>query len=525
MNRRKIYLFFSMSVFTFTFLLFQNFTTISNSNLFNTAVLRQIPVTLDNGQKITAWTFSNYLPADVQKMVLIADRSTVNGCPYSKSSKGLIHESDIVYVSNNYLAWFDYSKNVDGNQTTNFAKSGSLVGFWSLDSQSKSFKYPINKEDTAKGICKNWARNELISGSNSPQGENYWWDKYAPALEHTIVVKNKKVISKSTDYLLFGSIYAQHLDVNISSAKNPPQLMNGNEVHLAVKSKLTSWGGNGPYTTQVPAADNTFGEVESEVRHILKDTHIEVVWSFKSTKDLELDNIYVNLWMAYASLNNRSTTCHDGVIQEYPVPAQQYQSGSFANSYNFVSSNISLYSIESDGGLTESRPYQIVQFPWQNYRPCGGMNGGIKTDYRLNQLAGGTYLQTGYAANQVSPYWQFTYLSKPCVGADCGSVTNPMSYPFNRMMINYESGDQQQGFIITRELDSEQKILAGKNYRVRYAISNISINPQLLLNNQPIQKCPYMTQLVGNQCVPIVAPPIKPYLQQPQLQKINQLDR
>src|SRR5258708_30111498 len=76
-------------------------------------------VALDDGTRINV-DYADYAPVNgalnsvlapniLQNLVLAADRSTQSGCPYYAPKKGLFRTGDRIFITNNYLAWFDYT--------------------------------------------------------------------------------------------------------------------------------------------------------------------------------------------------------------------------------------------------------------------------------------------------------------------------------------------------------------------------------------------------------------------------------
>ena len=133
---------------------------------------------------------SSMANAHIAGLVLIADRSTQDGSPNTEPlRKGLINGGDRVCVTDRYLAWFDYTTQdgipFDVPYGNNASRAGTLAGFWTLDPSTRGFKYHRPSPD---GSGDRWAHNELIPGSASPDGGQFWWDQHAPPVEHTFLV-------------------------------------------------------------------------------------------------------------------------------------------------------------------------------------------------------------------------------------------------------------------------------------------------------------------------------------------------
>ena len=144
----------------------------------NLSSVHRIQVALDDGSAVTVDNASKMPDQKVNDLVLAADRSTQTGSPFTQKAKGLFNRGDRIFVSDYYIAWFDYTIG-DGvappPRWPTFSRSGDLAGLWSLDPETQNFRYPyktiskLDKEDSSKNISWNWARNELIPGSNSRQ--------------------------------------------------------------------------------------------------------------------------------------------------------------------------------------------------------------------------------------------------------------------------------------------------------------------------------------------------------------------
>lgn len=94
---------------------------------------------LDSGHTVTVDNASSWTNGWVSNLILAADRSTREGCPYDSTVyKGLVQQGDRIFVNDNYLAWFDFSAK-DGVAFATppyggtWHRSGELAGFWTLD--------------------------------------------------------------------------------------------------------------------------------------------------------------------------------------------------------------------------------------------------------------------------------------------------------------------------------------------------------------------------------------------------------
>src|SRR5262249_33163903 len=142
------------------------------------------------------------------------------------------------------------------------------------------------------GRCWNWAHNEMIPGSASPNQEQHWWDKYGPPLEHTMVV-----VAGSENYFL-----------SYHYAKGTPHSMwaslrdgfaDAAGVHYASRARMTSWH------LRVDVGDgndeNGIGKwVDASVEYVCRPDDLLVIWRFRPSADIVVNNLYVAMWTAYA---------------------------------------------------------------------------------------------------------------------------------------------------------------------------------------------------------------------------------
>ena len=426
---------------------------------------------MDDGSRIDVDNAS-HMPDDlVQDLVLVADRSTQTGCPFDEPKKGFFKTGDRIFISDYYIAWFDYTLD-DGVDTPlnwpdsttphsqSWSRSGTLAGLWSLDPSTQNFRYfynpvvPVNDEQNH--ICWNWPRNELIPGSNSPGGQLYWWDKYGPPLEHTIVVPTSADGSK---YDLFGAVYAEFNPKVSNFTVLLDGLQDADGVHYKTQAYMTSWIPNHSTYTNIKTGEK--GRISYILEFICKDTEIEVKWEFAPETDIEVENLYVDLWLEYAGQNDRA--CNTGGY--YPLPTRVYGLDVDPyHSYNYVQTHSSI----SD-----------YTFPWTNAKACSGVNydvgiGGNFPFVKSSLIRKNQFIRTGFESNMnpAKPGWQMTNLVVPNAGN--GTQKKPIGFPFNKMITNYENSDQQQGLILARQANNPNNwftLRKYKWYQAHYSLS------------------------------------------------------
>src|SRR6059058_2368643 len=87
----------------------------------------RMTVYLDGGVPITVDNISGYSASTIQTLVLAADRSTTDGCPFDPPDiKGLIQPGDRVVISDNYIAWLDFTVDQTGF-AAQYSRSGELA--------------------------------------------------------------------------------------------------------------------------------------------------------------------------------------------------------------------------------------------------------------------------------------------------------------------------------------------------------------------------------------------------------------
>lgn len=431
------------------------------------------PLTVDNASRMSA--------AQVSTLVLAADRSTQSGCPYYKATKGLIKggaNADRVFVSDYYLAWFDYTLN-DGVGTHQFSRSGTLAGYWSLNPNTQGFKYylepysPARETPNAEGTCWNWARNELLPGSNSPKAQLYWWDRYAPPLENTLVFQTPTSVSSGAygSINLFSTVYTQGT-TGANFAKGSDGWQDSLAVHYTTAGTLSSWRGDKTFTAANPknTSEISTGTIEYVLDFVCKEKEIQVVWLFKSSTTVTPINYYANAWNAHSGLGPITTCDSSGASVPARVIGTPMANGTPYHSYNFGKSSVDLARIDQLGRLTWFSPNTITTFPWTEAKPCNGVNVGLITKKFVSGLPNGSTLEVGFNStlNNSQPYMKIINRISPTQGT--GSAADPKALPFQQMVANYENNDQQQGLILM-SYNSGQTLQGGVWYLSSYSVT------------------------------------------------------
>ncbi len=431
-------------------------------------LVHRFQASMDDGSFIDVDNASHMPDGLVQDLVLAADRSTQTGCPFDEPKKGFFKTGDRIFVSDYYIAWFDYTLDDGVDPPPNWpdsttphsqywSRSGTLAGLWSLNPSIQNFRNfyspVVLANDGQNHICWNWPRNELIPGSNSPDGQLYWWDKYAPPLEHTIVVPTS---ADGSTYDLFGAVYAE-FNQNVSHfAISLDGLQNGDGVHYKTQAYMTSWIPDHSTYTNIKTGQT--GHISYTLEFICQDTEIEVIWKFAPETDIEVENLYVDLWLEYAGQND----CACNTSGYYPLPTMVYGLDvNSCHSYNYV------------------QTHSDYTFPWANAVPCSGVNydvgiGGNFPSVMSSLIRKNQFLRTGFDLNMdpEKPRWQMTNLAVPNAGS--GTQKAPIGFPFNKMITNYENSDQQQSLILARQANNPNnwfRLRKHKWYQAHYSLS------------------------------------------------------
>ncbi len=494
---------------------------------------------LDNGASITV-DYVDYAPVNaainsilapgvIQTLVQAADRSTQSGCPYYAAHKGLFNASgDHIFITNNYIAWFDYTLS-DGIGATSWPRSGTLAGYWSLDPskadhaavQFRHFYDPAqsvsgNTPNDA-GLCWNWAHNELIPGSDSPLGGAYWWDTYAPAVEHTIVLETS---SSPLATNLFSTNYAQNapgsgFTLNATGSWDGVGGTHYTTSGFMATSPTSSTGAivtSNALTPSQPGASPVTGvQLSYFLDYDAQENGIKVVWKFSSNKTVMPKNLYVDVWATYSGLGV-SDTC--GAEPAYPVPPTVLGVGS-SPYHTFMYVQNSLPSRTSDiqngvGVVTDNSggaPWAIAPFPWGGSIPCNTVGGaaGFNSAVASTPINSGipiagipiyATISAGYSpalspslpmlqlTNLVNPQQNQCNWNSPPTGSQvtlnpaAGNCpeNGPASFPLNQMLMGYEHSDQQSGFLLVSQ-NTQQILQANEWYMISYMFTSQPFRP------------------------------------------------
>ncbi len=443
------------------------------------APAHRLQVRLDDGSKIDVDNASHMSASTLANLVLAADRSTRTGCPFDQAVKGLLKFGDRVLVTDNYIAWFAYTLQYAVPRPADwpagpshvYARSGTLAGFWSLDPSKQTFRYPYGstsgtgKGDPAHNICSNWARNELIPGSDSPAGQTYWWDPYAPPLENTIVVPESQEGEKKVEF--FSSVYAQK-----SPGSEFKVVTDGAQdfagVHYKTQSWMTTWHFGQTYSSLTEPGQE--GKILTSVEFIGKENGVEIVWDFMPTLSTPVRNLYSSIWISYSGQN--PTTCSRG--HNYPLPTQVYGYPSPQEPYRHARGSRPDHSADENNSAV---------FPWSAAVPCTRRNIGIgikPAGAPLPRLAAVDLGDgEGVAISDSLPHWRMVQLAEPNSGT--GAIDDPINFPFDRMIFTYDNSDQTYNLNLLRgpyAKPSQWFPLQGhKWYRVHYLLTTSGSSP------------------------------------------------
>jgi hypothetical protein len=439
----------------------------------------RLSVALDGGVQVTVDSLSTFPEATVRSLVLAADRSTQSGCPYDAQTKGLISAGDRVVISDYYIAWIDISPG-DGvtygpNMPAPYTRSGELAGYWSLDPSTQMFKSFTNQ--TASN-CWNWPRNELIPGSASPNGQKFWWDRYAPSSEHTISVVTSfdpNGDSSKDQKTLFTHNYSQGAANGNWRVTADGQVTADGSVYFQTAGRMAS------PTNQVDIFDNNDANgiqavLESELEYYFRSRDILVGWRFSSSADVKADNVYIYYWSAYASNQDMDGTACD-VAADDEWPGTTYTNSWFVQSSaplvpNFATTGQAAFFEFSAGAPVQLNPGERCSSPYLNY----DINSWQYANRNNTVVGNGTWLRLGEAPSVLSTSQRFmTYVHQMSNPNGAGNKTSPIDFQFNRIFASNETHDGQIGFGVasgpyTQRIDYNT-LGGGKWYYALHALS------------------------------------------------------
>jgi len=246
---------------------------------------------------------------DIQTLVRYADSST-RWSAYAWV-KGLISAGDRIFVSNDYLAWFDYSVG-DGvtHPTLGYQPvlggGGSLAGYWTLNGESRGyspwFAFP---KDVGYG---GWAPNELIRGSAGFFGD-YWWDSAAGG-----GVANQIYIGAGYSSTRFAHWSGQNgANSGWYILEDGVDLSDGSGVAYTTGTYLASFPYNQVDVTDANDSNGIAGRIASNLRFKCQPTRIVVEWSMQPQVTVYgVDNVTAGeTYLAY-SAGEDGTACDAG---------------------------------------------------------------------------------------------------------------------------------------------------------------------------------------------------------------------
>lgn len=437
----------------------------------------RLTVTLDGGATITVDNISSFPTATIRTLVLAADRSTQDGCPYNTpDTRGLFRTGDRIVISNRYLAWLDLTKTDGVSYPSSFgapySRSGEMAGYWTLDPATQNFRYLTN---TGPENCFNWARNELIPGSNSPSGQKYWWDKYGPPTEHVIsFVTALDPVNEANDTK---AVFTHTLSQAAS---------NGNW-QLAVDGQVNADGSIYYKTTgrmaslqfQVDITDNNDANgiaatMVSEVEYYFRATDILNAWRFSPTTTVSADNIFVFYWTAYSGQDEDATACDVATGEQWP-------SSTYTTGMN-VTSNVPLVPTFATAGQPAFYQFPAgANVPMVTGSTCPTVprNQDINTWKASTRHNGvvvdGTWMKIKETAPGVTPSGRtLTFNTLKPNPNGIGTKSSPYDVEFERMLAWNETRDGTFGFGVAagpynRRVDYSQ-FLSGKWYYALHAL-------------------------------------------------------
>jgi hypothetical protein len=414
---------------------------------------------------------SSWPNSSVADLVVTADRSTQNADPTRPGRKGFMRSEDRICVTDRYLAWFDYSigdgtlfdPKVYGNDKT---RAGALAGFWTLDPSRATFRHAIPSPDGSGGL---WAPNELISGSASPNGEQYWWDPYAPPIEHTFGIPTKN--DPHWSFYLFTYEYAQQ-SPNSGWQMLADGVRDGQEVRYATSALMTSWKGVVDVVDGEDALDIK-NSIEASVEYRCRPGDIVMSWRFKpTTADIVIDNLYTILWLAYTP-GIDATACKQKYPDGSPLPGNQWPGPVYGIPQYTRSSELMMNNIEFKAYASGTVNRLPIQEP-----PCNRRGFGAYPDYHNNSMStfpgfavrAGSWMEIGETPGLPagSQGFRFTILDHPSTGR--GTVDDPERVAWKEIGCAHENVD---GTIVfgTGNVNEIAVLRAGRWYQSDLAIA------------------------------------------------------
>jgi len=423
-------------------------------------------VVLDNGTSVTVDNASPWARSAVTALVLAADRSTQEDCPFiAPSYKGLFKTGDRIHVGRGYLAWFDYTTG-DGVAFKNppyavdYNRSGNLAGWWSLDPSTPNFRF----WKTGPTGCWNWAKNELIPGSASPRREQNWWDAHGPPVEHSLQVSSGATGALFSHYLARNSPNSQwkHLCDGVSSQLG---------VHYRTSARLTSHFALAVDVTDNDDRNGVANVIQSEVDYCCREKDILITWRLMPVKkDVSLCNLYVYLWVSYAQDMDAASPTDPKYPCDSGGPGSQWP-GRLFGLYEYVRSSLPLHRNWSFG--PEYSPGSIARLELGS--PCSipQTNNAVVSTPAFS-VRNGSWIQFSQDPGFLPhvPRWQLEALGVP--GSGSGAVLDPYIVKWDNIGCFHESHDGTIGLGAGRgpctNPSGRMTLRAGKWYQASVSI-------------------------------------------------------
>lgn len=441
----------------------------------------RITVALDSSS-VTVDNISTMPEATVRSLVRAADRSTQDGCPFDRATKGLIRSGDRVVVSDHYIAWLDMTvpdgvEYKDPPYTNSYSRSGELAGYWSLDPATKTFRF-MSPADSRH--CANWARNELIPGSASPDGRKLLWDKYGPPTEHTIAVvtahdPNDEAKDK---WILVAHNYSQMSGKGQWRTVVDGQVNADGAVYFKTSGRMASGTGQVDITDGNDA-NGVAAYINSEVEYFFRPTDILNAWRFSASQTSEAKNAYVMYWVAHANGQDMDPTPCDVDPKGY----DKWPSSSYTTAW-FTQSSVPLIATFDTNGKPKG-----TQFPsgtavkMVNGQKCSDphynqdINSWKSQDRNANVVVDGAWMRVGEALSTPANSKRFlTYVHQMPNPNGNGTHDSPIDFKFNRFLSWNETHDGTLGFGVASGPYSKRAdytiLSAGTWYYTLHALSS-----------------------------------------------------
>jgi hypothetical protein len=412
-----------------------------------------IIVPLDDGSIVKTRSLSTLLTeAEVRTLVLVADRSTVQKRPYNLAGKGLIKPDDRIVITDNYIAWLSYTKAA-------YSRSGELAGVWTLNPATRTFKYFVGL-NTAEPSPNYWPRNELIPGSEAskPNGQPYFWDKFAPPTEHTIgVIRNSDGAE-----LLLAHNYIKDAGALVELPIQPTNT--DGTLSFVTSGVMATFNG----------VTDVGGSISSRLEYRFSPTNIDSIWNFTPSANLISNNVYVFLWLAYApGYVFANPPCDARLAGELPI-------STFASNLFVRSAGVSLitnYNANSDfaGPVLTYSPGSTppIQIGAGKFCQANYFNFDIGSTSFINGAS--IEISPDQAFSGSSRKTKFTHL--PLIPSANGVPSSVTQFPFARLLAWKETRDGTQGFGMTKgpynglNVGQRFTLIGGTQYQAAFRIT------------------------------------------------------